>query len=489
MEENKDLLNGSQPDENADSELDVGLDRELEQIAQTFREELQKAQDESEKDETYTSDSEDEISQSEDDISQQSDFDEESADLCVRCGENPCDKQHGENYEYCEQCREEMCRVPFGFSNILVAVVVCVAAIIAVNSFSSDFEGYYSVYKAKENADCNKLDSALVSYDEAISYFENKDIKAKRLYLESAEIIFKTMPDGTASMGEVSDRISKALSNAFYKLPVYKKYVDLRTESLALYGTMEQFYAIMNSDDYAGYSIDSEEMYDSVMAQIEALSGSELSVTSIDGETTETVTVDEAMLQFCRYMFAYTAGKIDEANGYLEKVYEEQPEYLWLYAYEKSMVDIKNGDFESAEKIAEAVIENNKEDPDGYCIYSTAARLRGDSDKALEWAQTGLSYAPDDAELLRMQAMAYVTAGNIDKADEVIDKAMENNAYGLLYYTAAVIKNEAGDTDTVDEIIAAVEDGGLTLTDRMNDYFDGKITAAQMFTEGTGDVE
>lgn len=486
MEDNKDLLNENETLENSERESTDALNEELEKIAQTFREELLKAQSE------QTENDESEEVSSYEETETQAEFQEEEIpeeELCVRCGENPRDKEYGENYEYCEECREKMRRNPIGFSNILIAVLMCVMAVLSVVTFSEDFEGYYYAYKAKTFNNDKMLSSAVSFYDNAINYFESKKITPKNLYLESAEIIFKTMPQGTASMGEVSDRISKALSGYSSKLPIYKNSVSLRNESLTLYGTMEKFYAIMNDTKYLNYSIDNVEMYNSVMADVEAMIGTELSIKSIDGETTETVIINEGMVRFCQYMFAYTSEKYDEANKYLEKVYELEPDYLWLYAYELGVIHIKNGELEKAEEIAEKILENNREEADGYCIYSTVARMTGDTEKAIEWADKGLELCSQDAELLRIKAMAYVVAGDVETAKTVIDEAFNYNAYGLLYYTAIVIENELGNKETVDEMIITLDSGGLSLSDKMYDYFGGKITAEQMFTEGTGDVE
>ena len=487
MEDNKDLLNENETLENGEENSSDALNEELEKIAQTFREELLKAQSEqAENDESEEVSSYEETGMQEEEIPEEEIPEEE---LCVRCGENPRDKEYGENYEYCEECREKMRRNPIGFSNILIAVLMCVMAVLSVVTFSEDFEGYYYAYKAKTLNDDKMLSSAVSFYDTAINYFESKKLTPKNLYLESAEIIFKTMPQGTASMGDVSDRISTALSGFASKLPVYKKSIDLRNESLTLYGTMEKFYGIMNDTKYLNYSIDNVEMYNSVMADVEAMIGTELSIKSIDGETAETVIINEGMVRFCQYMFAYTSERYDEANKYLEKVYELEPDYLWLYAYELGVIHIKNGELEKAQEIAEKILDNNREEADGYCIYSTVARMTGDTEKAIEWADKGLELCPEDAELLRIKAMSYVAAGDFETAKTVIDEALNYNAYGLLYYTAIVIENELGNTETVDEMLMILENGGLSLSDKMYDYFGGKITAEQMFTEGTGDVE
>lgn len=480
----------------AESQSSDALNEELEQIAETFREELKKAQTDLPSEENAVEDGCENADSTDGSADENSDGDGcaengeiPEEDLCVRCGKSPRNKEYGENYEYCEECREKMRHIRISFADVLVAVLLIATAVLSVLAFSKDFAGYYSVYKAKTYKNENMLDSAIGSYDEAISYFENQNVKAKRLYLESAELIFKTMPEGTASMGDVSDRIAKALEGGAYKCPVYKNSLKLRSESLTLYGTMEQFYTLVNSEEYANYSIGNEEMYNSVMKKIEALIGTKLSIKSIDGESEEEVTVNEGAVRFCQYMFAYTSGKFDEADAYLEKVAELEPDYLWLYAYEVCSIHIENGEYEKAETVAQAILDNNKEEADGYAVFSTVARLKGDSKKAIEWADKGLKFTPADAELLRVKSMAYVVDGDIENAEKVIDEALQNNAYGLLYFTAVVIKNEAGDSETVNELLTVLENGGLSLTDKMNDYLSGKITAQQMFTEGSGDVE
>ncbi len=492
MEDNKDLLKdnndaGNQTDLSTDA-----LNEELEQIAATLREELAKAMKEQ-----ADSGKADETSEETDEASEETGIVEETEesepiseeDLCIRCAERLKDKEFGENYEYCEECREEMKRVPLGFSNVLIAVLIGVMAVLSVITFSNDIDGYYCVFNAKKNKENKMLDSAILYYDTAINYFEGKKINTKNLYLESAEIIFKTMPQGTASMSQVSNRIAEALSGNSSKLPIYNKSLALRNESLMLYGVMESFYGIVNKPEYANYTADNTEMYNDIMAEVESLVGTELSIKTIDGQSTETVVVSEGMVRFCQYMFAYTSERFDEANEYLKKVYELEPDYVWLYGYELAIVNIKNGEPEKAEELANIILENNKEESDGYCVYSSVARMNGDTKKAIEWADTGLKYCPQDSELLRIKAMAYVVEGDLEEAKTVIDNALSYSEYGILYYTAIVIENELGNTETVNNMIMLLENNGLKLSDKLNDYLSGKITAKQMFTEGNGEVE
>lgn len=497
MEDNKDLLNSNDltendgelsedsfPVEKAEENTNDELNAELEQIAQTFREELAKTQSEFESEEkTEEAESGNEENETPDEalISEE--------DLCARCGVNERDKAYGDTYEYCEECRKKMLRNPLGFSNILIALLVFVMAGLSVVTFTNDVEGYMQSYKAKKLKSENRLDSALIEYDNAISYFSSKNIDARDLYLESAEVIFRTMPDGTTSMDAVSDRISKALDSGIYKLPIYKKSVDLRNESLMLYGTMQEIYNIVNSEKYTQFSMKDEAMYKTLMSDVESLIGKALSIKTLDGKSEMEMVVNEGVVRFWQYMFAYTTGDTANANRYLKMVYELEPEYLWLYAYEYAMVQMEKGEYEEASAIAEKILENNVEEADGYNILCTLSRINGEHAEALEWVEKGIEYAPTDVELLRAKAMTLVAAGEIEKAKTVIDEALAENAYGMLYFTAIVIENELGNKEVVDEMIMTIENGGLALTEKMKDYLNGKITAEQMFTEGSGDVE
>ena len=463
MEDNKNLLNSNELAENDEKLLEENepvqgdsamvndeLNAELEQIAQTFREELAKTQEE-----FANCDATEDITENESET-----WDEEfpEEDLCIRCGVNERDKTYGESYEYCEECREKMLRNPLGFSNIIIALLIFVMAGLSVVTFTNDAEGYYQSYKAKNFKNKSMLHSALKEYDSAIAYFSSKNIKANNLYLESAEVIFRTMPEGTASMDAVSDRVSEVLSNSAYKLPIYKKSVDLRNESLMLYGTMQKIYNIVNSQKYAQFSMNDPNMYKALMSEVEGLIGSGLTIKTLDGESELEMVVSEGVVRFWQYMFAYTTGDTDNANRYLQKVYELEPDYLWLYAYEYATVQLKRGEYEEAENIAEKILENNVEKADAYNILCTISRVKGEHAQALEWVEKGIEYNPGDVELLRAKAMTYVATGDMEKAKQVIDEALAENAYGLLYFTAIVIENELGNKETVDKLNQDIKD-------------------------------
>ncbi len=460
---------------------DTALNDELEKLAQTFKIELEKAQ-----------------SMSEEELIKKGiivpEYEDEDGvipedELCVVCGEKRRDKSRGENYEYCKDCREAMKRYPFGALSIIALVVTVFLAVLSVYSFTLDFIPYNTVKEANGYLQEDRLDSAMAAFDGAIAAFEEEEITAKWLYLKTSKILFNTMPGGVNSMTDIVTRLDKALSESESKMPIYGEYADLREETLVLYATMQSFYQVVENEEYVDFENMSDELYEQVMTEIGSLINSEVSIVSKDGETTEMLPANEAMVRFCQYMYAYSAGRYDDSYLYMKKVYETEEAYLWLYAYELGIVELQKGNYDEAEFYADAMLKVNTEASDAYSLKSSVARVTGDIDKAIEFADKGLSYDSSNSELVRMKAIAYAAKGDFEAAKKVADEAIAMGSYGMLHMTAAVIENELGNEDTVKAYLKELEENDLELSEKLQSYFDGEITAQQLFTEGTGDVE
>ena len=266
------------------------------------------------------------------------------------------------------------------------------------------------------------------------------------------------------------------------------KYPRIR-ESLVLYGTMQEFYNIISAEEYAEYTSEDTEMYKEIMTKIGALIDKEISVLSIDGKTTKMVPANEGMVRFCQYMFAYVSEQYDDSYQYMVKTEELLPSYLWLYAYELGFVESQSGNVSKAKELAAKIVDWNIEEADGYSLYTSIERLNGNYEKALRWANKGIEHNPNNAELMRLKAMALCCQGELDEAKKVIDEGLAIQEYAVIYFTAIVIENELGNNDAVESFKAALEEQEIELSDRMNDYLAGKLTAQQLFTEGTGEVE
>ena len=460
---------------------DKALDDELEKLAQTFRQELKKAQ----------AMSEEELVKSGIVIQQYEDDDGviPEEDLCKCCGEQRRDKTFGENYEYCRDCREAMRRYPLSIPGIITLAAVVFVAVVSVFSFAADFNVYNTVREGDKYLAENKLYSALDSYEGAISAFEDKEVIAKKLYLKSIKLTYNTMPDGIYSMNDIAIKTGAALTGFESKLPIYRDYVDIYQEVQVLYGTMSEVYTVLNDEKYAEYDFSKKEQYEEIMTEIGSIIDKQVTVLSVDKKSSQLVSASEAMVRFCQYMFAYTNGYYDDSYQYMNKVYELNPEYLWLYAYEMGMAELQSGDIEKAELLADALYNNNVELPDAYALKSAIFRMRGNSKVAIEWADKGLKVSPDNSELLRTKAIALVAKGDFEEAKKSIDTALEKEQYGLLSMTAIVIENELGNDEKVKELRKTLKDNNIELSEKIKDYLKGKISAQEMFAEGTGDVE
>ena len=460
---------------------DKALDDELEKLAQTFRQELKKAQEMSEE----------ELVKSGIVIQQYEDDDGviPEEELCRCCGEQRRDKTFGENYEYCKACREAMRRYPLSIPGIVTLAAMVFVAVVSIFSFVADFNIYNTVREGDKYLSENKLYSALDSYDGAISAFEDKDILAKKLYLKSINIIFNTMPEGVYSMSDIVNKTTTALSGFEMQLPIYSNYADIYQETQVLYGTMNEVYTVLNDEKYLEYDFSEKEQYEEIMTEIGSIIDKQITVVSVDKKNSQLVQASEAMVRFCQYMFAYSNGYYEDSYQYMNKVSELNPEYLWLYAYEMGMAELQSGDIEKAELLADALYNNNVELPDAYSLKSAIFRMSGNNKKAVEWAENGLKVSPDNTELCRTKAMALVAKGDFEEAKKIIDSALEKNQYGLLSMTAIVIENELGNDDIVKELKETMKENNIELSEKIKDYLKGKISAQEMFTEGTGDVE
>ncbi len=451
------------------------LNDELEKLAETFRQELKKAQEMS--DEEFV----------ERFIDEQGVIEED--ELCACCGERRRDKTFGEHYEYCAECRETMKKYPLTIQGVIMAIVFVGLSIFSIISFTNDFKAYDYGYKAEKYRAEKKLTSAITNYDYCITAFRESEINPQKMYLNCIDLVFKTMESGVNSMSFITQLVEDCVSDKQSESPLYGSTMELYNENKLLLATMQEFYTITQDEKFADYDFKNREMYEEIMAELEGIIGKEVSIVSKDGKTTDMVKSSEAMVRFCQYMFAYSSGEYEESLQYMRLVRQLKPEYYWLYGYQLGMAELQNGNAEESRALAKEMLAENVENPDSYLLNSAVDRMTGKYKNSISWCDKGLENVPESNELYRYKAMAYVASGDLEKAEEAIEAALEMDNYALGYMTAIVIENELGRTDVVKELTETLEDEEVELTEKMKNYLNGKITAKQMFTEGTGDVE
>ena len=461
-------------------DMNEALNEELEGIKRIFQEELNKATKADSAEDFENNVLIEEVGEEKTEVNPE--------DLCACCGENLKDTTLGENYEYCAECREAMRRYPISFQSVIVLAVIMLLSVFSVRSFISFFPIYNTMYEGDEYLKENRVEMALDSYDGAASAFEDNEINPRNLYLKTARILTDTMPGGVYSMEEISLRVEKALSYIEASLPIYSEYADMREDALVLYNTMQEFYNIINSGEYRDFATAEESIYIKMQNDVEKLINKELTITDIKGED-KNVIASEPMIRFCQYMCAFSRGNSSDAYEYLKMAEKTGSDYIWMYAYELGETELKKGNIEEATRLAGLVFENNRDSSDSYALYSSIYRMSGDADKAIEEIEKGLSLKPESAELYRLLAMAYIAQGENELACEAVGTALEYDRYAILYMVGMVAQNEVGNEDIVSEYKKILEDAGMKIPERLERYFNGDITARQLFTESIGDVE
>ncbi|MBR6551209.1 MAG: hypothetical protein IKT89_00025 [Clostridia bacterium] len=474
--------------EKSNEELEAALDKteeyaeeelhdELEKLAATFRNELNKAKE-----------------QGAVKIGEVAVVDEHNnvipkEELCECCGERRKDTTISASYQYCSECRERMKRYPISLVSVFIAVVVTVIAIAGVGGFITDFSGYNSVRSAEKAYNENKKFSAVEYYDKAIAFFDEQDVVAKKLYKDSASAVFDTLPSGVASFNEVAERLEKSVTEFEAKLPIYKSYKDLRDKALIMYNTFTAFYTTLNNVEYGTFDEDDKETITKVYNDIGALADKEFTIDSMTGGDDETVTYDKASVLFSQFMFAYAYSDFDGAYEAIKALWENYPEYIQMYGYEFAVIEIQSGNYKNALKLAEAVKANNAEDSSPYVVYAYCERMKGNFDKAIKYSDEGVKLDSQNPDLYRQKGIALMLKGDYSGAKKEFETGLSISEYGVLYYTYLVALNELGDTKTFEEVQSVLDNAGLTAPEKIQNYLDGKITVKEIFMEGTGDIE
>jgi tetratricopeptide (TPR) repeat protein len=404
-------------------------------------------------------------------------------EVCECCGE----RRRAKNSEYCKVCQEAMRKYPLSLPMIIVAAVVVFFAVFSVFDFSYNFDGYYSAYRAKNAENKKEMFSAIDFYEESIQLFSLNGVNAKRLRFECADVMCVIMADPA----DIITTISSAIEDYEAMLPIYNKRIAQYDEMYVFNKTMEMAYEIAN--EY-GPSVD-EDAYEEAMTAIGALIDQEIVVPSLDGEPRR-YKCNEAAVRYYQYLYAYYVGNSTDVYYYVHETYKVGPQYLGLYGPDLCVVSVQTGDFKLAVEIAEAIHEDNVENSTYYYIHSIVERLKGNYDAAIQWTDDGLAINTADTELMRNKAMAYICKGDAEKASEVINEAVQYGYDENVLSVMLIIENELGNTERVTQLKEKIEEmigevygkDRAKLPTRVQEYLDGKLTAVQVFTEGTGDV-
>lgn len=433
----------------AEAEQSVSLEEELENIKDMFQTELDNAMYGEEADgETDTA----EYYNNSNEADGEADEDEKNTipeeDLCECCGEKERDKAFGDDYPYCNDCRELMKKYPFGFKGIASLAAVLVLIVVSVlYVFPQNFSILSASMKADEYAAQGKLYSSFYTYYETLSAID-KENPPKKLVARCAKAF--------ASLNDYIDAsyiVKTFFSEAELKLPAYKELNDYAHKAESLQAVESAIYEPLSKADH------SEEDIDDMIAIIDALA---------EKEGTE---YDPFYLDYYKYIVMRTLdADLTEQFDMLAEIDKEYGDTEWVHYYDLCNAAARLGHVDTAEIYFNKITEINSEDGIAYVYYANAYRYSEtpDADKMLEIIEKGLvaqgryNYATTD--LYRMQALAYLLKGDSDKAIEsakIMYSAISANnfsANNLLesIYTYALCALVADDTEaykTVTELL------------------------------------
>lgn len=455
--------------------------------------------------------------------------------LCIVCGKP---RKDSPSDLYCPVCRKKYLKTSYGFSHIVLAIVMMLFASFSYFVCTPTIKQAIQVAKAESYVSEKRYNDAVNACMEISTENEtlnngfnavlsslNKNHKSKLFFVDgnrSVKVLISAYADTIAFDedqmstfvkfvdGSISEKALKKSSNANIK-KVYDFCKDVEK------------YARSIAEEWSGFFYTDKNDSKQKIKYNEA-------VKFLDGSKNETVAqicVNEYYKAIAGFydqkdpaVIYASFDKACEAAGDLN--YFFMPDYLYIAwsnedydkcieiaeaLFEKNInntdafyyaikANILQGDFDAADERCELM---RKENPDGAEYYSIKAELlrrKGQHNEAIDICKEGIKLSAD-AELYRQQAIAYMLTDNKDAALEAARQSYDiclQNAYSgteislEVINTVALIGGLCGDTELYDESCAIVEQSSMTLEKKVQDCIKGEITFEEIFMEGTGDV-
>lgn len=446
------------------------LETELEELRDLFQQELDKATLEAE---NQTGELIQELDEPEEELHAEEEF---TGRLCECCGENPCNEEYGEDYPYCETCREAMKKYPLRWSGVLMTLVmigVFVATAVAGTNYA---ESFMSVAEYAAYYDTGKLMTALNGY---YGYLTSAD--ADTMSMKA----FDDAIDGFVKTGYVSDAatfIETFFTEDQLKLPWNKKYAkileDADTLTESYYTIAEIITPVLNGE---------AEDYDKAMADLDAL----YEATDDEGNPKK---ITPAFIEYYKYVVMTVFEKdTEELLAQLKKTAETDDGSLpWIYLSNYCATAAKSGDYELTEKLYKQMLDISREDTNAYVALASYYRYTEtpDPDKMLEICEEAKENAASgDCGYMPTMAIAYMLKGEGAVALETMDEYMSMSGYTVqtcnLYALCALYN---GNEETYEQMKTVLETSGYKISDAVEQYKNDKITIEEILTDKEGEI-
>ena len=475
MDENRkdelELQDAAETPEATDTPEADGLKKELEDLRDMFQQELDNA-----------ANSEEVLIQELDDINENtdaedSDEEEGEARLCECCGENACSDEFGEDYPYCNECRELMKKYPMRWSGIVMTIVMIAVFVLTGVASANYAEALLTVADAAIHYDSGKVMTGMTAYYSYISSASDDTVSMKAV---------KDLLEGYSKTGYITDAsalIKRLYSENQLKMPWNKKYADMIDTADVLtktyYKVAEIIEPVMTGQEYN---------YDEIMAKLDAL----YETTPSEEEGIEAY--NPLFIEYYRYIvMSFHEESLEAQLAQLKKVDEiNNFDMEWAYLANYCALAARAGDGELVNELYERLIKINKEDANAYTAKASYYRWTEtpDADKMLEVCEEAKANLPSgDLSYMPTMAIAYLLKGEGEKALTIMDEFMAQSAYTVqtcnLYALCAAYN---GNEDIYKDMKSVLENSGYELSDLVEKYKKDKLTIEEVLADKGGNI-
>ena len=490
MDESKNKKDGMQTnEENTDTLADTeAIQKEMEELAAVFQEELDKATKEAEEAEASLDRTESQIDtvDSEEKVEDAEESDEVT--LCACCEEKPAGTAQNPDSPYCADCEKGLRHYPFDLLNVILVLAALALVFYGGFVFANHFEAYAVVAKADNLQAEHALYSAIDTYTVAANTMVNNHINGELVYKRELLAVHKL------GMMNLLPETAGKIRPFEMQLPHFKALREVLDESESYMATSAAASQLVLPYE----SKKPEEIpYDECMAKLEALAKQKPE--PLDREKAENTYVpaapsyQPAMLSFYKYYLALLAEKpIETQLLYAEEIKEAAPDALWLYGALLGDLYAKSG--KDVESICLLLEQENKEDDTPSLLRVEAKRIAGKTQEAIDSAEEKIKAESSmTVEFLRQQALCYLALEDFEtahqKAQAAFDLAFSSDAPSIqICDTYALTSIAAGKDDAFQTVSKIFKENDMAISKEVMEYKEGKRTLTSIIAEGDYDL-
>ncbi len=450
------------------------LTEELEGIRDMFQRELDSAAEAAENGELIQ-ELDDENSNEPEENSEE----EEEKKICECCGECAVSGDYGEDYPYCDSCRELMKRYPLRASGVFAILAMILVFFLSAYVSVDYLDSMTSAIDGDAQYASGKITTAMYSHYSYINSTEPD--KVSRLAVKQLIDCFSK----TGYTSEAQSLIEMFFTEEELKLPWNKKYNDLLTLCKSI---EETYYAVTGE---LGEALNGAEFdYEESVAKLDAL----LKMNPKQEGKSETVEAyNEVFIEYYKYILMSMSGKSYEEQleqlAYIESI--DKYDMQWAYLSNYCAIAARCHNLELTEELFDKLLEINKEDTNAYVALASYYRFAEtpDADKMIEICNEAAENVPSNDNNYRMTlAIAYLLKGEGALALEEMEAftATANTVQGCNLYALCGLYN--GNKEIYKDMKALLESYGYEIGEVVEKYKNGKISITEALQDLGGDI-